>query len=174
MTDVATLPEVKTWLRITGTSHDATLTDILHSASEWVEWKIGGPLAVTVFTETAPIHGYSYIPQKRPLVSVASITPDLGTALDSSRYVADTTHNMIRMRYGVFAGWYTIVYAAGLSTVTYRIKNAGQELIRHLWLTQNGSVGRGRNDDDVPTPMGFAVPRRVDELLTPGTVGGFA
>lgn len=175
MADVATLAELKSWLRYgAGAADDAKLTDILHSASEWVEWKIGGPLAVTSFTETEKVHGYSYIPKKRPLVFVTSITPDLGAALDSSRYIVDTTHNMIRFRWGVFSGWYTFVYSAGLSTILYRHKNAGLELCRHLWLTQNGSTGRGRSDDDIPVPMGFAVPRRVDELLTTVSVAGFA
>jgi hypothetical protein len=173
--DVATLVELKAWLRYgSGNSDDSKLTDILHSASEWVEWKIGGPLAPTSFTEFAPVHGYAYIPQKRPLVSVTSITPDLGAALDSSRYQVDTTRNMIRFRWGVFAGWYTFVYTAGLASTTYRVKNAGLELCRHLWLTQNGSSGRGRSDDDIPVPMGFAVPRRVDELLATKSVAGFA
>lgn len=171
---VATLPEFKAWLRITASADDARLTDVLTSASEWVEWKLGGPLAVTQFTEVEKVHGYAYIPKKRPLVSVVSVTPELGAALDSSRYVADTTHNMIRFRWGVFAGWYTFAYTAGLSAIPYRAKNAGLELGRHLWLTQNGSTGRGRSDDDIPVPMGFAVPRRVDELLMTMSVPGFA
>lgn len=171
---IATLAEAKAWVRITGDTQDTQVTTVLTSASEWVEWKIGGPLESTQFTETAKVHGYAYVPQKRPLISVTSITPDLGTALDSSRYQVDTTHNLIRFRWGVFAGWYTIVYNAGLTATNYRAKNAGLELFRHLWLTQNGSVGRGRSDDDVPTPLGFAVPRRVDELLNTISVPGFA
>jgi hypothetical protein len=173
---IATLPEFKAWIRYpaSGTSDDAALTTVLTSASLWVEWKVGGPLEPTVVTEKARVNGYSYTPQKKPINSIVSITPDLGAALDASRFEVVSNLDIIRFRFGVFAGWYTFVYNAGLTTITARESNAGMELARHLWLTQNGSVGRGRNDDDVPTPMGFAVPRRVDELLTAGHVGGFA
>jgi len=173
---VATLAEFKAWLRWSGsgTGDDARLTDVLTSASEWVEWRIGGPLAVTAYTERHRTLGNALIPNKRPLVTVTSITPDLGTALDPAWYVVDTTTNMIRFYWGTRPSWVTLVYTAGLASVPYRGKNAGLELARHLWLTQNGSSGRGRSDDDIPTPMGFAVPHRVDELLQTMTVGGFA
>ena len=173
---IAELPEFKQWLRYpaAGTSDDVSLTTVLTSATLWVEWKIGGPVVPTVFTEKARVSGYSYAPRRKPVNEVTSITPDLGSALDSSTYEIIPDLNIIRFRWGVFAGWYTFVYNAGLTAVSAREKNAGMELARHLWLTQNGSVGRGRNDDDIPTPMGFAVPRRVDELLTAGHVPGFA
>jgi hypothetical protein len=173
---VATLAEFKAWLRWTGvgTSEDSKLTDVLTSASEWVEWRIGGPLASTSYTERSRCSGWAIVPRKRPLISVTSITPDLGTALDTAWYVADTTNNIIRLYWGIRPCWVTVVYTAGLTSIPYRFKNAGLELARHLWLTQNGSSGRGRSDDDIPVPMGFAVPRRVDELLQTTTVGGFA
>lgn len=172
---VATLAEFKTWLKYgAGTTDDTTLTTVLTSASLWVEWKIGGPLAAASFTETAIINGFAYIPQKRPLATVTSITPDLGAAIDSSRYSVDTTHNMIRFRWGVYRGWYTIIYTAGLSSIPDRVKTAGLEVARHLWLIQNGSGGRGFPGDEIPTPMGFAVPRRAEELLRTDSVAGFA
>lgn len=173
---VATLIEAKAWIRYGGgTTEDAKLTDILSSASEWVEWKIGGPLAVTSITERTRTKGWAITPLKRPLVAVVSITPDYGTALDASCYIEDTTTGLVMFRRAIRPCWATMVYTAGLSTIPYKVKNAGLELLRHLWLTQNGSSGRGRSDDDIPVPMGFAVPRRVDELLNAGhSVGGFA
>lgn len=173
---VATLAEAKAWIRYGGAAtEDAKLTDLLSSASEWVEWRIGGPLAVTTFTERARTKGWAITPLKRPLVAVTSITPDYGTALDPSYYIADTTTGLVMFRRAIRPCWATMVYTAGLTAPTSRAKNAGLELFRHLWLTQNGSSGRGRSDDDIPVPMGFAVPRRVDELLTAGhVIGGFA
>lgn len=173
---VATLARFKSWIRYTGSStvDDDNLTLALGSATAWLEWRIGGPLEVTSFTERYRCNGWSIVPNKRPLATVASITPDLGTVLDSSWYVADTTTNQVRFYYGVRPHWGTLVYGAGLTTVPYNYTNAGLELARHLWLTQNGSSGRGRADDDIPVPMGFAVPRRVDELLMTTRIGGFA
>ncbi len=171
---LVTLAKFKRWLNIEGSSQADEILDVLVAATEWVEWRIGGPVAVTTFTETGKVNGFAYVPINRPLVSVASITPDLGVAVDASRYQADTTVNMIRFRSGVTAGWYTFVYDAGLAGPGRLERNAGMELGRHLWLTQNGSVGRGRSDDDIPVPMGFAVPRRVDEMLMPKHIPGFA
>lgn len=174
---VATLAEFKTWLRWTGvgTSEDTKLTDVLTSASEWVEWRTDGPLAVATFTESVQTNGWTLLPRRRPLATVTTITPEQGgTALSSTLYKVDTTNGIVRFYYGTIPGWYTLVYTAGWTTVPYRVKNAGLELARHLWLTQNGSSGRGRSDDDIPVPMGFAVPRRVDELLMSVNVGGFA
>lgn len=175
---VATLAELKSWIRYgSGTADDTKLTDVLTSASEWLEWRIGGPLAVTSFTESLRTRGWSMMPSKRPLATVTSITPEeSSTAVVATSYKVDTTNSLIRFYRGISPGWYTVVYTAGLASIPYRTKNAGLELARHLWLTQNGSVGRGRSDDDIPTPMGFAVPRRVDELLasTPESLAGFA
>lgn len=164
---VATLPEFKAWLRYgSGATDDAKLTDVLTSASEWVEWRANTLLAVASVTESLRTRGWSLQPSKLPLVTVTSITrEESSTALDAASYKVDTTNQLIRFYRGVVPGWYTLVYTAGLAAVPYRMKNAGLELARHLWLTQNGSTGRGRTDDDIPTPMGFAVPRRVDELM---------
>lgn len=175
MADVATLAEFKAWIRYgTANTDDVKLQMVLSAASEWVEWRIGGPLTPTAFTERLKCNGRVLVPKRQPLVSVASITPDLGTVLDPSWYTVDTDNGIIRFYWGVWPAWITLVYTAGLSTIPYRVKNAGLELARHLWLTQNGSSGRGRSDDDIPVPMGFAVPRRVEELLGPTPVAGFA
>lgn len=173
---VATLAEFKTWLKYgSGTSDDTTLTTVLTSASLWLEWRIGGPLAVTTFTESAHTNGWSITPRYRPLATVTSITPELGTAaLDASLYRADTTNHLVRFHYGTVPGWYTLVYTAGLAAVSERQKTAGLEVARHLWLVQNGSSGRGFPGDEVPTPLGFAVPARAEQLLIPDMMGVFA
>lgn len=173
---VATLAEFKTWLKYgTGTGDDATLTDVLTSASLWVEWRIGGPLAVTSITESVQTRGATLVPSKRPLVSVTSITPEQSsTALDATGYKVDTTNHLVRFYWGTWPGWYTLVYSAGLSAVSARHKNAGLEVARHLWLVQNGSGGRGFPGDEVMTPMGFAVPARAEQLLIPDLAGVFA
>jgi hypothetical protein len=172
---IVSLERFKRWLRYgTSNADDEKLLDHLVAATEWVEWKIGGPIAPITITERFHTNGWAIVPRKRPLNSVISITPDLGTAIDPSWFIADTELNMIRFYWGIRPCWGTLVYVAGLTTVQRLHRNAGMELARHLWLTQNGSVGRGRNDDDIQVPMGFAVPRRVDEMLTPKTVAGFA
>jgi len=163
----ATLAEAKSWINYTGTADDTEQTMVLTAASEWVEYAIGGPLSVTAFTEMHTVEGWAIPLLKVPLVSVTSITPDQGTALDVSTYLVDSTANLVRVR-SWLCGLYTVVYTAGLSAILNRHKIAGLEVFRHLWLIQNGSAGRGYPSDDlVPTPMGFMVPRRAAEMLEP-------
>jgi len=169
---VASFEELKARINRSDITDDAELRSYLHSATDWVEYAIGGPLSVQTFTEIHYVCG-DIVPRKRPIVAIISITPDLGTALDSSSYFADPGTQMIHFRYGVNPNYYTLVYTAGLSVIPERGKIAGLEVANHLWNVQNGSAGRGFPVDDViPTPMGFAVPRRAAELLAPDRIPG--
>lgn len=177
MTLVATLDEFKAHLNFTGSSsQDAELTDYLTAASEWVERAIGGPLAVQEFTEPVRVSNWWITPTYRPLVAVTSLTSELGPVLDSTAYVVDTVRNGIRIRWGAFTGWYTLVYTAGLQSIPYRVKLAGLILGAHLWQTQNGGGGLPfPGDSEVPQfGQGFAVPNRVKELLAPDSIPGIA
>lgn len=173
---VATLDEFKLRLRYgTGTSEDDKLTDVLTAASEWIEWRIGGPLAITQITEIAYTKGWSMVPRKAPLVDVVSITPERSsTALSSTTYRADTTNKLIRFYDGTAPGWYDLVYHAGLATVGSKEKMAGLELATHLLGPQNGSGARGRTEELLANLPGYAVPNRVEELLATTPVMGFA
>jgi len=175
---VATLAEFKAWLNRADATDDTELTTVLTAASLWVEWRIGGPLTVTGYTETLRCaNGWAIIPSKKPLATVTSITWERtgSSALDATAYKVDTDANLIRFYWGVQAGWYVVVYTAGLASIPDRVKTAGLEVARHLWLVQNGSSGRGFPGDEMPTPLGFAIPRRAEELLVPnGPVMGFA
>lgn len=166
MTLVATLAEFKTHLNYgTGTNDDTELTVHLTAASQWVESYV--VLAATSFTERLYSNGCYLKQRHHPLTAVTSVTPQDGTALSASAYIVDTTNSFIEFRWGgVGAGWYTVVYTAGLSTIKEHVKLAGLEVARHLWNVQNGSAGRGRPAEDlVPTPFGFAVPNRAIELI---------
>lgn len=165
---VASLEDFKEWLRQSvgnANPRDGELLLALTSATEWVKWRLSGPLTVTTFTERIWANGYHLKQRKHPLVSVVSITPQDAGVLNSSAYIVDTTNSMIQMLYQAY-GFHTVVYTAGLTTVTPRIKLAGMEVGRHLWRALNGSAGRGRGAEElVPTPMGFAVPARAEEMI---------
>lgn len=163
---VCSLEEFKSWLKYgTNTLDDTKLLLALTAASDWVRWRISTALKVTTFTERLWCNG-AYIQQKKhPLISVISVTPQDGTALPSTSYIVDTTNSQIQMRFGSY-GWHTVVYTAGMSAIPLRVKLAGQEVARHLWMIQNGTAGRGfPGDDQTPTPLGFAVPNRAEELM---------
>lgn len=170
---VATLAEFKTHLNRSDTTDDTELTFFLTAASLWTEYAIGGPLDVQTFTEIHWVDGVcDIVPRKRPIVAITSITPDLGAVLASTSYFADPGTQTIHFRYAASPNWYTLIYTAGLSSIPERVKLAGLEVGRHLWEIQNGSALRGRADDLVPTPFGFAVPRRAQEMLNPDRIPG--
>lgn len=177
---VASFAEAKARINRGDTTDDNELRSYLASATDWAEWVIGGPLSVQTFTE---IHWLGYtatiVPRKRPVVSITSITPDQGTALSSSSYFNNVGTGTIEFRYGASCNWHTLVYTAGLSATAFaekeRVKLAGLEVFAHLWGIQNGSPARGYQTEDlVPTPFGFAVPRRAMEMIEADKIPGIA
>jgi hypothetical protein len=170
---VASMEELKAELNRVDSFDDADLRSRLFAATEWV---IGGPLSVQTFTEQLNFCGGDVIvPIFRPLVSVTSLTPDQGSAIDSSGYVADTRLGVIRLRWQLGYGLYTLVYRAGLaSVVSERVKEAGLIVAKHLWQTRNGGGGRQSPDELVMTGLGFAVPRRAAEMLAKDNIPGIA
>jgi hypothetical protein len=164
---VVSLEELKAQLNRTDTADDLELRTYLASATRYVENRIGGPVSVQTFTERRWVDGPTLIPRRRPLVSITSITPDFGTALTTSAYFADTDANQIVFYY-TSGGWHTIVYKAGQQQVNENVKLSGMIVAQHLWDTQNGFAGRRNADDLVQTGLGFAVPRRAEELLGAG------
>lgn len=85
-----------------------------------------------------------------------------------------------RQRLGTFpAGTLVATVQLGADTVPPNIRLAARELVRHwVQIGKQYAGGSGiRNDptDELFTPSGFAVPRRVVELCTPHQqIGGFA
>jgi hypothetical protein len=173
---IASAEELKAHMNRTDITDDAELRTHLVAATDWIERAIGGPVSVQTFTEYVPVSGWWIVPAYKPLVSVTSLTPQLGAALDSSAFVVDTLRNGIRILWGAFTGWYTLVYRAGYSPVPERIKLAGLILAAHLWQTQNGGGGLPYPGDSEMAHFGqgFAVPNRVKELLAPDRIPGIA
>jgi hypothetical protein len=171
---VASMEEFKNELNRTDSFDDADLRSRLVAATDWAEGVIGGPLSVQTFTEQLHVIGDTIVPIFRPLVSVTSLTPDLGSAIDSTGYVVDTRLGVIRLRW--LLGWnlYTLVYRAGLTVVSERIKEAGLIVAKHLWQTRNGGGGRQSPDDLVMSGLGFAVPRRAMEMVSKDNIPGIA
>lgn len=165
---VASLERFKDWLRQStsvANPRDDELLLALSSATEWVKYRLSGPLTVETFTERIYAHGCYLKQRKHPLVSVVSITPQDAGVLNSSAYIVDTTNSLIELRFDG-PGWYTVVYTAGLTVITPRIELAGMEVARHLWKALNGTAGRGRGAEElVATPLGFAVPARAEEMI---------
>lgn len=130
--------------------------------------------------------GKSGIALYEPASEIVSVTVG-GVALTADDYVYDANARI------VYAGGTTsptvfdwgrqnvsIVYKAGAQTIAPNVRFATMELIRHLWQighqAQRPAMGPLAVAADTQyTPMGFAVPKRVIELLqSSARMDGFA
>lgn len=171
---VASMQELKQHLNRTDVADDQELRSYLVSATNAVEYFLGGPVSVQTFTEVHCTYADVLVPRRLPLVAVTSITPYLGSALTASAYSVDTDTGVIRLRYS--AAWYeyTLVYTAGYARLPENAKLAGLIIGQHLWETQNGFAGR-RNAEEFVPGLGFAIPNRARDMLTVTPVApGFA
>jgi hypothetical protein len=163
-------------------SVDQDLEDYISAATPMIE-SIVGPMVAR--NETVRFDGGTEaVVLPWPFLSVVAITED-GNAITD--YVADPSSGVIyagtspRGR-DFFPGTrnisVTVAVGPAGATVPPNVRLATRELVRFWW--QQGRQGSrpdyGTGDVDiVDTPQGFALPRRVVQLLTPGRmVGGFA
>lgn len=167
------LIEVKKHLNmdLTRTADDAELLGFLGAATPIVE-DVVGPVVVRSVTE---VHdgGPVLVLDHPPVVEVTSLTAVLtgGTGYAVSDVDVDPVTGVVRLLTGArFAGPLRATYRAGRPVVPDNIIHGSKELIRHMWATQRGHSGArpGLGDEDmVVTGSGFAIPRRVLELLAP-------
>lgn len=170
---VASLDELKDQINRgrSNTADDDELRTYLMAATEVVEYKLDGPIVPTTYTERHRVGGDRIVPRKRPLISVTSLTPYQGTALDPSAYTADTDTDTVILR-SLWPGEYVLVYRAGPAELRESYKLAGLIIAQHLWRTQHGGGGRQLPAEEVTMVPGFsfAVPLRAIELLQSGMI----
>ncbi|MFE4469550.1 hypothetical protein ACFRFH_12115 [Leifsonia sp. NPDC056824] len=157
---------------------DADLTTFIQAATPVIEDLIGPVIAAN---KTLAFDGGTYsivLPDRAN--AIVSVT-EAGNLLTAGSYFFDPVGsivyggNMIYPRL-FYPGRLAIVitYSVGYGTVPVTIQLAARELVR-FWWQQGMNAQRPAYSDAVETaaPMGFAVPKRVVEMLTPymGTVG---
>lgn len=177
-----TLDDLKDQLKIRTSDRDAELA-VYVGGTERVMTYLVGLATPTAVTEIVTVSwSGKLLLAKRPIVSVASITPvGAGAAISSSTVIEDAAGGVVGLTSGCLPrGRYTVVYSAGHAASLDNMKLAGRIIGQHLWRTQNGGGGAPYpgQDEIVQLGLGYAVPRRALELLaieaTPSKVGGFA
>lgn len=192
---IVDLASVKAHLNIpaTNTTQDAELRGFILAASPLIR-DICGPIVPEQHTEYFNGGVMTLSVSWQPLISIQSVTEyyglstftlteqPLGAQMNAFAYTVDyTTGQLTRRTFGGQAAMFAIgdknikvVYTAGLTgaTVPFNVRLGALELIRHLWqMTQQGGRpkwgGAGVDADMERTPIGFAVPDRVIELLAP-------
>jgi len=155
------------------TGNDADLEAYIEAATPVIE-NITGPILERAETYTFD-GGRPYVMLPVRFASVVSVTVD-GVAVTD--YVADLTAGIISVGTNGLVGWFAsgvqnvvvvvnVGTAANESEVAPNVKLATRELVRFWW--QQGRQANTPAFGDAPdvgtVPMGFAVPKRVMELL---------
>ena len=146
--------------------YSATATQVIED--------IIGPFLAETRTHTFDGGRSSYVLPEVGINAVTSITVN-GATLASTAYAVDTYSGVVDAYLGAFI-WgrknVVITYTVGNTIIPPNVILAARELVRYLWqVGQQGAGVRGRQAPDIDawTPSGFAVPRRVIELLQPQT-----
>jgi hypothetical protein len=160
------------------TTYDSELAAWIASIQSSLERYTGGPVINRQVTERAEVTaGYTAIClRQRPVVSVASITPDSGAALTITDLKIDGNAGVLRRAMGlpfyvVVTGgppWVTVAYTAGWGTsVPPAFNSFARIVLDHMWATQRGpaSLPMGSEETVAVPGFGFAIPHRAAELL---------
>lgn len=175
---VVTLDAVRPHLNITGFDYDAELQPTIDAAEAVLAQHVG-PLASAVVTTSRVKGGREYLVLPvSPVVSLTSVTPVGGTALNLADLTLDGAAGMVTNALGGRFGYttYDVVYTAGRATLPADLTLAVKELTRHLWESQRNPAPRpGFTDDLISSPAaGYLLPYRVQELIAPHMQFGVA
>lgn len=167
-------------LNITGIAHDTKLESVIDAAEAVIAQRCG-PLVSTATTVRIAGGGSALVLPVTPALSLTTVTPVDGTALTLGDLYLDTGAGIVTYNSGssFSARYYTVVYAAGRTSVPSDLLMAIQELVRHMWETQRGPTrrpGSTASDATSNTVPGAAylLPFRVSELIAPHVQFGFA
>lgn len=174
---LVSLDQVRAFLNLSSTTHDAELTEFRDAAELICETYTGMALREQTYTETYDGGDWLIRLRHRPVVSVDAVT-ERGIALTAADYnLEDVTGTLVRLADAYSPGaWDTgyravsVTYTAGYSgsTVPADIAHAVLLQVKHLWETQRGPARVFAQGDDGWNPtQSYSRPRRVEELLAP-------
>ena len=187
---IVSLDEVKRHLNIltTDTTNDEELRHFMDVAGDMAEEYTGIILGQRTFTETLD-GGDTVLRVNNPLIlSISSLTENSVALVQGTDYYIDRTGQRLfrivasNLFYGTASGIWkpgiqniAITYRAGFVNPPPLARQGVLELIRHLWLTQRGSMNMNSlNPDEYQPSAGYSMPRRVEELLTFPSLPGMA
>lgn len=169
---VIALADAKDYLNIQTATADAELQRFI-DAAEGAITQHCGPLAATSVTERIESNGGQQLLLRRsPVVSLTSVTPVGGTALDSARLYLWADAGVVEFADGATpftSNRYDVAYTAGRDAVPPDLLMAVRETVRHLWETQRGGSRRPGvgGDDTAIAGAAYAFTYRIRELWAP-------
>lgn len=150
------------WAPAEYTKKGDQLEAYIGAAQDLIEARTG-PIEVETVTHVADGGRSVTVPHR--VNSVTSVTVD-GTLIDAEDYTVDAAAGII---YGPFSsgrGNVTVVYTTGYVTPPAAVKLAAAMLVQHLWEV-GPQRGPAVENEWTPSPIGFALPNRVKELIAP-------
>jgi hypothetical protein len=155
--DLVTAAEVKTYLGITGSTHDTLIDELIDIVSEFIEDYCGTFFTTTSVTEKVDGGCEYLIMERAPISSIVSITDNEdSTTVTSSGYDFYSDAALvykeldvllwpnITENWGVGKQRYTVVYVAGHSAVPETIKWVAYKLIERNLKALPDSNNKGR------------------------------
>lgn len=169
------LADVKAYMNITSATNDAELQLFLDVAETSIVNKCG-PLISTAKTHRSRGGKMVLTVPVTPVLTLTSVTPVNGTALDVTKLNADPTGVIEYLTGGTFAPvFHDVAYAAGRTAAPVDLVHAVKEHTRHLWESQQGSTRRpGSTSTPAQPAAAYAFTWKVNELIAPYLQGGFA
>lgn len=162
------LADVKAFLDITSTTHDAEVQAMTDRAEAVLAQHVG-PLAATSVVDEVHTGPGPLALRQQPVVSVTSAT-NSGVAVTDLDL--DPTTGLL---YGSFTSAprkVKVTYVAGRSTLPLDLEQAVLELVKHLWQSQRGNAPSAMmlQSPDERTLQGvssYLLPYRVQTLIEP-------
>jgi len=186
------LDEVKAFLDIPSATvnDDVQIRQFMDTATELAENYTGVILGQRTYTSELYDGGIEFIRIRHPrIISITSVYEN-GVVVDPSAYSFDYTgQRLFRVgsdtlyavsSYGYWSPGFnnvSISYVAGYANPPASAKQGVLEIIRHLWMSQRGSMNvmsRSTTGDDLYTTPTYSLPRRAMELLDPIKLPGVA
>lgn len=166
-TQFISLTDLKAHLNITTTVDDVELEMVRAAAEAHVEALVGAILHRTV-TETLTARNGAVALRQLPALAVTSATSS-GAALTTT---LDSSAGLVALNRTV-SGAVEVTYTVGRTSVPESVRLATLIVAAHMWDTQRGNTpsaypgAAGAVDETVTFGLGFTVPNRAMELLSP-------
>lgn len=175
---LVSLDDVKARLNITDTDNDEELRRIMAAASARAAAAVKRALAPRTYTQTVDMTyapGRSVVVPTPALLSVSEVTEDATTVAAADYEISRDGQLLRRVGTTYWTGVVAITGTVGVAGDDLAIAQQGVlELTAHLWETQRTPMGRNAALAGPVPGMGYALPNRVDEMLAPLRLDGFA
>jgi len=150
--NLCSLDELKSYLAIAGTGHDAALASLIAAASEAIENYCRRSFAAADHVEYHNGGGHArLILRRRPVVAVSGLWDDLArefgdsSEIDEDEYVLDAERGLVTLKVGVFSDGemnVKVAYTAGYETIPDDIAQACA-MLAAAWFHRGRTGGDG-------------------------------